>query len=160
MRLWLPTVCVAAHRADRFQSTRRERALTVVFQCGGGPVVSSASDPCPFLRKGQSTVLKAHGGTVRSVSFSSDGASLLTASDDKTMKVWSVPAQRFGCTLSGGHTNWIRSANFSPDDRTSKSAGASDSHPAPHRAVLRRPRFFVQVELVGAACRTSPSGTV
>ena len=97
---------------------------------------------------------------MRSVSFSSDGASLLTASDDKTMKVWSVPAQRFGCTLSGGHTNWIRSANFSPDDRTSKSAGVSDSHPAPHRAVLRRPRFFVQVELVGAACRTSPSGTV
>ena len=40
-----------------------------------------------FLRKGESTVFKAHTATVRSVDFSGDGQSLLTASDDKTVKV-------------------------------------------------------------------------
>ena len=40
-----------------------------------------------FYRKGESTVFKAHTATVRSVDFSSDGQTLLTASDDKTIKV-------------------------------------------------------------------------
>ena len=38
-------------------------------------------------RKGESTVFKAHTGTVRSVDFTSDGQTLCTASDDKTVKV-------------------------------------------------------------------------
>lgn len=37
--------------------------------------------------EGKSTVLKAHTGTVRCVHFSADGRQLLTASDDKTLKV-------------------------------------------------------------------------
>jgi len=37
--------------------------------------------------EGKSTVIKAHSGTVRSVSFARDGRHLLTASDDKTLKV-------------------------------------------------------------------------
>ena len=42
-------------------------------------------------RKGESTVFKAHTATVRSVDFSSDGQSLLTSSDDKTVKVNQYP---------------------------------------------------------------------
>ena len=38
-------------------------------------------------REGKSTVLKGHTGTVRCVNFSADGRSLLTAADDKTVKV-------------------------------------------------------------------------
>ncbi len=38
-------------------------------------------------REGKSTVLKAHTGTVRGVTFSSDGRMLATCSDDKTVKV-------------------------------------------------------------------------
>ena len=37
--------------------------------------------------KGESSVFKAHTGTVRSVDFSSDGQYLLSASDDKSVKV-------------------------------------------------------------------------
>ena len=37
--------------------------------------------------KGESTVFKAHTATVRSVDFSHDGLNLVTASDDKTVKV-------------------------------------------------------------------------
>ena len=40
-----------------------------------------------FCSKGESTVFKAHTATVRCVDFSGDGQSLLTASDDKTIKV-------------------------------------------------------------------------
>ena len=38
-------------------------------------------------RKGESTVFKAHTATVRSVDFSNDGQFLVTASDDKSLKV-------------------------------------------------------------------------
>ena len=67
-------------------------------------------------------MLKAHTGTVRSVNFSADGRMLATASDDKTVKLWSLPTQRFMCTLAG-HSNWVRSAQISPDGRLVASAG-------------------------------------
>ncbi len=37
--------------------------------------------------KGESTVLKGHTGAVRSVNFSADSRNLITASDDKLIKV-------------------------------------------------------------------------
>ena len=55
-----------------------------------------------FYSKGESTVFKAHTASVRHVQFSLDGQSLLTASDDKTVKVT--------CDYtSGGHFG-----NFNP----------------------------------------------
>lgn len=52
-------------------------------------IVSCVHKPfaCKLSRKGESTVFKAHTATVRSVDFSADGQSLLTASDDKSLKV-------------------------------------------------------------------------
>ncbi|XP_023655307.2 POC1 centriolar protein homolog A isoform X3 [Paramormyrops kingsleyae] len=67
-------------------------------------------------RKGESTSFRAHTGTVRSVSFSGDGQSLVTASDDKTVKVWTVHRQKFLFSLNQ-HINWVRCAKFSPDGR-------------------------------------------
>lgn len=63
---------------------------------------------CPHS-KGESTVFRAHTATVRSVHFCSDGQSLVTASDDKTVKVWSTHRQRFLFSLSQ-HINWVRCA--------------------------------------------------
>lgn len=40
------------------------------------------------------------------------------------MQVWSLPTQRFQFTLSG-HSNWVRSCNFSPDGRLAVS-GSDD----------------------------------
>lgn len=44
----------------------------------------------PLYSKGESTVFKAHTGSVRHVQFALDGQSLLTASDDKTVKVYTI----------------------------------------------------------------------
>ena len=73
-------------------------------------------------REGKSTTISAHSATVRCVNFASNGRMLLSASDDKTVKVWALPTQRFMFTLSG-HMNWVRAAQFSPDCRLAVSAG-------------------------------------
>lgn len=62
-------------------------------------------------------------GAVRSVRFSRDTKHLITASDDKLAKIWSLPSRKFVCSLSG-HTNWVRSAEFNSD--ASKAVTGSD----------------------------------
>ena len=49
----------------------------------------------PVPSKGESTVLRAHTASIRCVHFASDGHSLLTASDDKTVKVRGKEGERF-----------------------------------------------------------------
>lgn len=70
--------------------------------------VSSLLDACP-CSKGESTAFRAHTATVRSVHFCSDGQSFVTASDDKTVKVWATHRQKFLFSLSQ-HINWVRCA--------------------------------------------------
>lgn len=69
-------------------------------------LLSQNTRPCS---KGESTAFRAHTATVRSVHFCSDGQSFVTASDDKTVKVWSTHRQKFLFSLSQ-HINWVRCA--------------------------------------------------
>jgi centriolar protein POC1 len=71
--------------------------------------------------RGKCSILKAHSAPVRSVSWSSDAKLLITASDDKTCKIWGSAGARFWCSLVG-HTNWVRSAVLSRDTRLAASA--------------------------------------
>jgi len=41
---------------------------------------------------------------------------LCSGSDDKTVKLWDVAKRKFTMTFAG-HTNWVRSAQFSIDSR-------------------------------------------
>ena len=86
--------------------------------------------------RGESNVLKGHTGAVRSVRFSRDCRHLITASNDKLIKVsfddwnviwkimssvvfisvislqiWQLPSRKFRCSLVG-HSNWVRSAEL------------------------------------------------
>ena len=56
------------------------------------------------------------------MSFSQDCKKVITASDDKTVKIWTLPSKKFLCSLNG-HANWVRSAKFSPDSRLAVSGG-------------------------------------
>ncbi|MBI4660224.1 MAG: protein kinase [Verrucomicrobia bacterium] len=58
--------------------------------------------------------LRGHLGAVFAVAFSPDGQRIMTASEDKTAKVWEANTGRELLTLKG-HTSYIRSGAFSPD---------------------------------------------
>jgi tRNA A-37 threonylcarbamoyl transferase component Bud32 len=58
--------------------------------------------------------LKGHTNIVTSASFSPDGTRIVTASGDKTAKVWDAKTGTETFTLKG-HTGQVRSAAFSPD---------------------------------------------
>eukprot|EP01043_Picozoa_sp_COSAG02_P112080 COSAG02_NODE_48263_length_335_cov_0.652542_1_plen_111_part_11 len=63
------------------------------------------------VRGGKRARLEGHTGWVSSASFSPDGQHIVTASDDKTARVWD--AQTGACKqVLEGHTGTVRSASF------------------------------------------------
>ena len=66
--------------------------------------------------------LESHRAWVRSVSFSPDGETLASASDDGTVKLWTVEGEELQ-TLEG-HRGRVRSVRFSPDGETLASANS------------------------------------
>ncbi|KAB0241844.1 hypothetical protein EZJ55_16060 [Microcystis aeruginosa EAWAG127a] len=65
----------------------------------------------------ESNRLVGHNGSVNSVSFSSDGKTLVSGSRDKTIKLWNVETGKEIRTLKG-HDSYVLSVNFSPDGKT------------------------------------------
>jgi WD40 repeat protein len=60
------------------------------------------------------TTLSGHGDRVISASFSADGSRIVTASADKTARVWDA-ATGDALTVLAGHANWVNSAAFNAD---------------------------------------------
>ncbi|MDP8962698.1 MAG: hypothetical protein M3O33_01685 [Cyanobacteriota bacterium] len=61
--------------------------------------------------------LEGHDSRVYSVSFSPDGKTLASGSDDNTIKLWDVATGKPITTLTG-HTSRVNSVSFSPDGKT------------------------------------------
>ncbi|MEZ6125857.1 MAG: hypothetical protein R3C49_22245 [Planctomycetaceae bacterium] len=64
--------------------------------------------------------------SITSCAWSPDGASLLSASDDKTLKVWDAVSEECRLTLYG-HTSSITSCAWSPDGARLLSASADNT---------------------------------
>ncbi|XP_073996183.1 uncharacterized protein [Rhodnius prolixus] len=99
------------------------KALPVTHICysPNGNLIASAQGQAVRLWmstiRGKSIEFKTHFAIVRSVQFSPDGNNLLTASDDKSLKIWITSKRKFLTSLSGngGHTNWVRFGTYSSD---------------------------------------------
>jgi WD40 repeat protein len=87
--------------------------------------------------------LHGHQGAVRSVEFSPDSRSFVSAGEDRTARIWSIDANQPARILSGGHSAALSFATFSPDgtliatssaDRTIRVWNAASGRPL---AVLR-----------------------
>lgn len=62
-------------------------------------------------------VLAGHSGPVWDLAFSSDGALVVTASDDGTARIWETINGHVAAVL-GGHRGWVRGVAFFRDDRS------------------------------------------
>jgi len=105
----------------------RGAVTCVAASLSGGLVVSSSADASVMIWKNQAmkqspATLRLHFSPVRAVDISGDERLLVTASDDKLLKLATVPNRRFMASLVG-HSNWVRSARFSPDARLTASGG-------------------------------------
>jgi WD40 repeat protein len=59
-------------------------------------------------------LLRGHEGDVRSAAFSPDGSRIVTASEDRTARIWDAASGKEIAVLRG-HEGAVRSAAFSPD---------------------------------------------
>ena len=70
-----------------------------------------------WLRHREVVAMIGHTSPVVSASFSPDGRQVVTASMDKTARVWNLSGPTPVSTVLAGHTGPVRSASFSPDGR-------------------------------------------
>jgi WD40 repeat protein len=62
----------------------------------------------------ETAILRGHDAAVTSAEFSPDGSRIVTASDDKTVRIWDVATAKEIAVLRG-HDGAVVSAAFSPD---------------------------------------------
>ncbi|MEW6496721.1 MAG: serine/threonine-protein kinase, partial [Cyanobacteriota bacterium] len=63
------------------------------------------------------STLLGHSGAVRSIAITPDNQTLISGSEDNTIKIWQLSTGKLVRTLTG-HTNWISSLAISPDGQT------------------------------------------
>ena len=130
----------------------------------GNMIASSSTDQSVHLWtntvSGKYKLLKCHPSPVRSVDFSNTGKYLLTGSNDKTIKIFDLyPKAKFISSFKG-HSNWVRCARFSPDNRLIGSCGDDNAviiFDVEQKTV--KYKFLDHLSHVNS-CRFSPDGTI
>jgi WD40 repeat protein len=69
-----------------------------------------------FFQSGWRLTLSGHTGGVWSASYNADGNRIVTASYDKTARIWDSATGK-SLTILRGHQDWVMSAVFSPDGK-------------------------------------------
>ncbi len=77
--------------------------------------------------QGETKVLKGHQGSVRGVAISTDGQRAVSASEDRTVRVWDLATGKCIAKLEG-HFKGLSSVAMTPDGR--RAVSASDDHTA------------------------------
>ncbi len=125
LRLW-----DLAHGTTVFErSMADDPLLSLAFGPGGDLAAGTKGGNIDFVSPVDGELVRtvaAHDGPIRAIEHDAAGARLLSASDDKTAKLWNAAEATLECTLVG-HTGPVRDATFAPDGRTIATASADTS---------------------------------
>ena len=144
-----PTLCPSSSWLDEYYFTELSQKIRVIVgpsewgtcirtvSCSGftlalaywNNIIATSPTSCNIitfdaLTGTQTTVLSGHTGHVQSLTFSLDGALLVSGSCDNTIKLWDVQTGGVVKTLYG-HTDWVCSVSISADD-TLVASGSND----------------------------------
>ncbi|MBD2270478.1 WD40 repeat domain-containing protein [Anabaena sp. FACHB-1391] len=122
-------IIVSAESSEAFRNSKKELDALLLAVRAGQPIVSNqlkvgVKTQRLVLESLQRTVgrtrelnrLEGHKNAIRGISFSPEGDTIGTASDDSTAKLWSVNGRELK-TLEG-HKQRVLSISFSPDGQT------------------------------------------
>ena len=101
----------------------------------------------PSLAGVEKRTLSGHSGWVKCCAFSPDGQSVLSGSDDNTLKIWSASDGSERYTLSG-HSHCVTSCSFSPDGASVLSGSADETLKIWDAATGARLRSALRLHLI------------
>lgn len=111
----------------KFQTdTGFSRLSAIAFRPDGTQIATAASDEIKLWTTGgaEQGLLEGHSRTINELFYLPDGATLASASDDNTVRLWDVASASEKAVLEG-HTNSIRAMSISADG-AQIATGASD----------------------------------